>query len=83
MAGQGQQIAFFVWQDLARVERFTEIETVLLERSQQWLTETGALVIELKKQGRGIRSLGMASGPGRRKEKVTRPSKLRCHLALD
>jgi hypothetical protein len=48
---QGQQIAFFVWQDLARAERFTEIESVLLERSQQWLTETGALVIELKKQG--------------------------------
>jgi hypothetical protein len=48
---QGQQIAFFVWQDLARAERFAEIEPVLLERSQQWLTETGALVIELKKQG--------------------------------
>ena len=29
------------------MERFSDIEEVLLERSQQWLTETGALVIEL------------------------------------
>ena len=48
---QGQQIAFFVWQDLARMERFSDIEQVLLERTQQWLMETGALVIELKKRG--------------------------------
>lgn len=48
---QGQQIAFFVWQDLARQERFAEIEPILVERSRQWLTETEALVIELKKQG--------------------------------
>ncbi|MEE9254528.1 MAG: hypothetical protein V3U43_06310 [Pseudomonadales bacterium] len=45
------QIANFVWQDLARLERYQEIETVLVVRSQQWVADTGALVVELKKQG--------------------------------
>ena len=45
------EIANFVWQDLARLQRYEEIETVLVSRSQQWVAETGALVVELKKQG--------------------------------